>query len=183
MKNAQLILLTLLLTLSITAQEISTNTTQGKYSKPGAPIDMTYSSQKVDVNETSDVNITLTTAIKHGDVAISITLDKNLSSTKEFEKNITYKIEPNQQNHLIQLQVKSEQAGLYYIKLLTKVDKGYGIKLRSFAVPIYIGQTDKVIKKNMEEKQMKALSSGENISISKAIETIKLVNENNSVLK
>jgi hypothetical protein len=56
------------------------------------------------------------------------------------------------------------------------VDKGYGVKLRSFAVPIYVGEEAEIRKKSIN-LQMKALGSGENISVSQALETIEVVKE------
>ena len=174
MKAITLILTPLLFVLGLNATDISSNSTAQQYSKPGADIDMKYTSQKVDVNEISDVNITLTTAITKGLISVIITLDKQLETINEFDDNLTFEIIPNQQNFLIELQVKSKHQGLYYIRLLTKVDKGYGIKLRSFAVPIYVGQVEGIKKRSLDA-QMKAIGSGENISISKAVETIEII--------
>jgi len=80
MKTITLILSTLLLSIGINAKELSTSSTFHQYSKPGAAIDMKYTSEKVDVNETSDVNITLTAGIRQGTVSAIITLDKHLNS-------------------------------------------------------------------------------------------------------
>jgi hypothetical protein len=176
MRRIILILAPLLFILELNAKDLSSNSTFHQYSKPGAPIDMHYTSEKVDINETCDVNITLTTAITKGTVSALISLDKNLSSLNEFDQNLTFEIMPNQQDFLINLQVKSEHQGLYYIRLLTKVDKGYGVKLRSFAVPVYIGKEAGIMKKSISS-HMKALGSGENISVSKAVETIEVVKE------
>jgi len=176
MKTITLILSTLLLSIGINAKELSTSSTFHQYSKPGAPIEMEQTAQRVDVNETSDVNITLTATIRQGTVSAIITLDKNLSSLNEFENNLAFTITPEQKDFVINLQVKSEHPGLYYIRLLTKVDKGYGVKLRSFAVPIYVGENAGIVKKSIG-LQMKAVGSGENISVSKALETIEVVNE------
>jgi hypothetical protein len=178
MKTITLIFIPLLLALGANAIEISSNSTKKQYSKPGAPIDMHYTSEKVDMNETSDVNITLSTTIRNGTVSVFISLDKNLKSLTDFDENLTYEVMPEQQEHVINLQVKSQQQGLYYIRLLTKVNKGYGIKLRSFAVPIYIGK-EAGIKNKVINLQMKALGSGENISVSQALETIEPVNGKN----
>jgi len=176
MRTVTLIISSLLLTLSIHAKELNSNSTMHQYAKPGAPVDMSYTSQKVEVNETSDVNISLTTSINQGTISAILTLDKHLTSINALDTNLTFEVAPKQQTFLINLQVKAEKEGLYYIKLLTKVDKGYGIKLRSFAVPIYIGK-NAGIRKKRNNTQMKALASGENISVSKAIETIEVVNE------
>jgi len=176
MKIITLIFIPLLLTLGLNAKEISTNSTQRQYSKPGAPIDMRYTSDKVDINKVSDVNITLTANIRKGMVSVLINLDKNLKSLNNFDNNLTFEVLPNQQDFLIHLQVKAKQQGLYYVRLLTKVNQGYGVKLRSFAVPVYVGKNAE-IKSPEISPQMKALSSGENISVSKAVETIEVVNE------
>jgi len=176
MRTITLIISSLLLTLNIHAKELSSNSTMHHYAKPGAPIDMSYTSQKVDVNETSDVNITLTTSIKNGTISTIMNLDENLISLKVIDNNSTFSVTPEQQIFLINLQVKAKTEGLYYIKLLTKVDKGYGAKLRSFAVPIYVGK-NAGIKKHHNNTQMKLLGAGENISVSKAIETVEVVNE------
>jgi len=176
MKRIILIVSSIVLTLTMNAKELSSNSTLHHYAKPGAPVDMSYTSQKVDVNETSDVNITLTTSIKQGTISTSISLDKNLIALNTVDTNSSFSVTPEQQIFLINLQVKAKQEGLYYIKLLTKVDKGYGLKLRSFAVPIYVGK-NAGIKKHHNTTQMKLLGAGENISVSKAIETVEVVNE------
>jgi len=176
MRTITLIISLLLLTLNIHAKELSSNSTMNHYAKPGAPIDMSYTSQKVDVNETSDVNITLTTSIKQGSISTSMSLDENLSLLKAVDTNNTFSVTPEEQTFIINLQVKAEQEGLYYIKLLTKVDKGYGVQLRSFAVPIYVGK-NAGIKKHHNNEQMKLMGAGENISVAKAVETIQVVNE------
>jgi len=176
MKKILFIITSLLLALNLHANEISANSTLHHYAKPGAPVDMSYTSQKVDANETSDVNITLSTTIKQGTISTSITLDEGLTPLKPLDSNLTFNVTPQQQTFLINMQVKAQEEGLYYIRLLTKVDKGYGTKLRSFAVPIYVGENIGV-KKPHDDVKMKLLGSGENISVSKAIETIQVVNE------
>jgi len=87
MKRIILIASSMLLTLTINAKEVSSNSTMNHYAKPGAPIDMKYTSQKVDVNETSDVNITLTTSIKSGTISTIMHLDENLISLKAVDEN------------------------------------------------------------------------------------------------
>lgn len=176
MKLKTLIITPLILIFVLQADNISSGSTMHQYSKPGASIDMQYTSEKVDVNETSDVNITLTTPLKQGEVSVLITLDDNLSTLNAIEQNLSYVIEPQTQNLLINLQVQSQQAKLYYIRLLTKVNNGYGTKLRSFVVPVYIGKKSDFINKSAA-LQMKALSSGENISVSKAVETIQVLKD------
>lgn len=66
------------------------------------------------------------------------------------------------------MQVSAKEDGLYYIRLLTKIDKGVDSKLRAFAVPVQVGE-----RKKAKHVMMKS-HSGENISISKAVETIRV---------
>lgn len=176
MKKLTLILTPFILLFSLHAEEFSSGSTFHQYSKPGASIDMEYNSTKVDVNETSDVNITLSTPLTRGDISVEITADESLQSISEFSKNLYYNVQPQEQEFIINLQFKAEKEGLYYVRLLTKVNNGYGPKLRSFAVPIYVGKESQFVTKS-RSSQMKALSTGENISVSKAVETIKVLKE------
>ena len=146
------------------------------YSKPGAPIDMEFNSTKVDVNETADVNITLSTSVQTGTLSVVVNIDENMSIVNDFDNNRTFQITPNQKDFNLNLQVSCTKEGLFYVRLLTKIDRGYGLKLRSFAVPVYVGERPKSLTKSISP-QMKALSNGENISVSKAVETIKVIKE------
>ena len=181
MKKITLILTPLLFLLGLNAEvmkpeNISGNTMQ-QYSKPGAPIDMKYNSQRVDLNETADVNITLNTSATNGTFSAIVTLDKELEELSDTQKELKFDIYEDQQEFMINLKVKAQDQGLYYIRLLTKISNSYGSKLRSFAVPVYIGEEEKKVLTKGITNQFKALGSGENISVSKAIETIKVLKD------
>jgi len=156
-------------------ENIQSGSTIREYSKPGAPVDMEFNTTHVDINATSDVNLTLITTVRKGNFNVLITLDDNLTTVNELDQNLSFVITPERQKFLINFQVKSEKQGLFYIRLLTQVDQGHGLKLRSFAVPVYIGKKPKTLVRS--SPQMKALANGENISISKAIETIRIIKE------
>ncbi len=158
---------------SISSGSIIEDTTVGKYSKPGAPIDMAYKMNKVNRDETADVNITLITTAKSGKVLVTITLDDNLKLVNGVNSNQSFKITPNKKSFDIKMKVRSKQDGLYYIRLLCKVDRGTHPKLRSFAIPITIGEKPKTkARVNFQKAE-----NGERISVSKAVETIEVVNE------
>ena len=173
MKITHLLLSSMLLLIGLNAQPI-TGSTLGHYSKPGAPIDMSYLTNSVKVNETTDVNITLITSIPKGQMNVLITLDDNLSTQNDFIHDITFELSPDQREYHINLTVSSSHNNLYYIRLLTKIEKAQGSKMRAFAIPITIGEKKKRAKKNT---QMMKAHGGENISVSKAIETIKVLND------
>ncbi len=150
-----------------------TGTTIGHYLKPGAPINMKYISKSHEDNDSSkiyDVNITLITTVRQGTMKVKLNIDNKLTQISSVGKDLTFDINPQKKRYPINLQVSAKSDGLYYIRLLTKIDKGIGSKLRAFAVPVQIGKRKKV---NTNSVMMKS-HSGENISISKAVETIKV---------
>ena len=182
MKNKKLLLAPLLIVMGLQAKptevttvetsNIKTGTTIGHYQKPGAPIDMSYTSATVNAGEIADINISLSTTVQSGSMSVTITFDDTLKQEDSTEQNITFQITPEQKSYPINLQASSVEDGLYYIRLLTQIDKIEGSRLRAFAVPVYIGHNPKP--KTKGANIMKALS-GENLSVSKAIETIEVL--------
>ena len=184
MKKTTLLLLPLLLLMGLhakpaetpkeTPSNIKTGTTIGHYAKPGAPIDMTYTSTTVQTNEESDINITLTSNVNYGTMKVELKFDNKLVQVTDISKNLTFQITPKQKTYTIHLKAKSVEEGLFYIRLITQIDKGLGSQLRAFAVPVYIGENPKPRTKS---SQVQKVMGGENLSISKAIETIEVVEE------
>ncbi|NOZ90235.1 MAG: hypothetical protein GXO60_02995 [Epsilonproteobacteria bacterium] len=152
--------------------KIAKGTTIGHYQKPGAPVDLTYKSTRVDVGEVADINISLSTTLKSGEMDVLLSLDDNLEPIGDSYDSVTFMLSPNQNNYDINLKVKGKKDGLYYIRLLIEVKGDNSPKMRALAVPVYIG--DGQLKKRSSQKIMKAMS-GENISISKAQETIEII--------
>jgi hypothetical protein len=147
-------------------------TTIGHYQKPGAPIDITYSTKRVVLDEISDVNITLTTPMKEGEMEVDIDIDKNLKVDGATYNKITFSLNPNQTDYKINLKVSSNKDGLYYIRLLTKINGAGSAKMRAFAVPVYVGNGK--LQKQSKQLLMKAFG-GENLSISNAEETVEIL--------
>jgi len=152
--------------------QVAKGTTIGHYQKPGAPVNVTYSSTKVEVDEVADVNISLTTSVKSGDMEVTVDVDKNLEQIGEKYNNISFSLSPNRKNYNINMKVKSSKDGLYYIRLLAKINSVSGVRMRALAVPVYIG--DGQLRKKNKQLILKAMS-GENISVSKAQETIEVI--------
>lgn len=142
--------------------------------KPGAPVDMTFNTERVALNETAEVSIALSTTLQSGEMEVTITLDEELTTIGEAYNSINFSISPSQKEYNIDLKVSAAQDGLYYVRLLTKVDGADGTRMRAFAVPIYVGNGK--LKKKSNQVIMKAVS-GENLSISKAEETIETIQE------
>jgi len=173
MKLKALLLTPLLILIGLNAESI-TGTTIGHYSKPGAPIDMTYhTSDSITKNETTDVNITLTTTVRSGTMNVLLNLDEHLTEKSNIGKELNLELTPNTKEYVINLKVSSSADGLFYIRLLTKIEKGEGSKMRAFAVPVFVGE----IPKKSHTRTLMKPDTGENISISKAVETIRILNE------
>ncbi len=161
-------------TLKLKEKNIVKGTTIGHYQKPGAPVDLTYTTTKVAVGAVADVNITLTTTLKSGNMNVNLTFDNNLEQVGTDYSSIIFTLSPAQKKYDINLKVKGQKDGLYYIRLLIQIDGDGGPKMRALAVPVYIG--DGQLKKKTNQLLMKAIG-GENISVSKAEETIKIIKE------
>ena len=170
MKLKSVLLTPLLIIIGLNAQPI-TGTTLGHYSKPGAPIDMKYVTNNVDKNETSDINITLIPTVRNGTMVVQVTLDDELHQITSIGKELKFEITPSKRTYSFNMKVSSQKDGLYYIRLLTRIDKGMGSKMRAFAVPVIIGKGKKL---KIRPIMMKP-NNGENISVSRAVETIRVV--------
>jgi hypothetical protein len=155
-------------------EKIVKGTTIGHYQKPGAPIDMTHETQRVAVDEVADVHISFSTSLQSGEMEISIDLDENLKREGEAYDSIRLPISPSQKEYTLDLKVSSSKDGLYYVRLLSKVETPSGTRMRAFAVPVYVGSGE--LNRKTNQVIMKAMS-GENLSISKAEESIEEVEE------
>jgi hypothetical protein len=174
------LILSCLILIGLTGESLSANdsdrtvkgTTIGHYQKPGAPIDIIYSSTKVGLNEVSDVNISLVTTVKSGDMEVNIDIDKDLKVNGESYSKIIFNLDPNEKNYNINLKVSGSKDGLYYIRLLTKIVNNGNEKMRAFAVPIYVGNGKL---KNKNSQIIMKSSGGEKVSISQAEESVEIL--------
>lgn len=179
-KTKTILLSCLLMTGAVMADTSNTNVSEGTTVgfehcyKPGAPIDMSYNSSKVAVGEVSDVRVKLVTTQESGEMEVTVDLDEGLTSDIAVEGVTKYTILPGENSYLMNFRVSSNEDGLYYIRILAKIDNGDGPRMRAFAVPVYVG--DAKLKSKSRQVVTKALNS-ENISVSKAQETIKIIEE------
>jgi len=140
-------------------------TTVGKYAKPGAPVDIRYTSEHVDVGDVSNVDIVFTSSATQGTMKVNIKVDKNLNEHTGINKHLTFDLDTARKDHPVHLEVSADDDGLYYVRVMVSI-KGKG--MRAFAVPVYVGN-GKVTKQNVTIEKTKR---GENISVSKAKETV-----------
>jgi len=173
MKNVKVLLLsTLLVTTSSMAMSAKVKeptlvegTSIGKYQKPGAPVNIRYTSQHVEVGESSEVKIVFIPSTHTGTMNVKVKVDKNLNLQSTLAAKTSFTLKETQKEYPIDLTVMGEEDGLYYVRVLVTI-KGKG--MRAFAVPVYIGEGKlKAVKKTIEKTK-----KGENITVSPAVETI-----------
>ncbi len=140
-------------------------TSIGKYAKPGAPVDISYESQHINVGDTSDVNIILTSSSTAGTMKVNVKVDKDLLEISNLKKHLSFDLSEGKKEYPLHLKVSADEDGLYYVRIQVAV-KGQG--MRAFAVPVYVGDAVLKTKKTAVEKTDK----GKTISVSAAEETI-----------
>ena len=148
---------------------VKTITTKGKYRKPGAPIDMTHTEARVAVGEVADIDVTFSTSLHSGNIEIETNLDEGLESSEAISSVTSFQLSSDKKDYKMKFRVSAKKDGLYYIRLLGKAGDGESMRMRSFAIPVYVGTGH--LQKKGKQLIMKA-RGGENLSISKAEETI-----------
>jgi len=134
--------------------------------KPGAPVQIRYTSEPIDVGAAGTVDIVLTTQVAEGTMKVVVKTDKGLDALTEPEKPLFFELGKNDtKEYPLHLEVSSAQDGLYYVKLIVSI-KGQG--MRAFVVPVYVGEGVS----KAEKKPVAKTSSGEAISVSTAQESI-----------
>lgn len=145
-------------------------TSIGKYAKPGAPVDIRYESQHVDVGDTSAVTISLASNVTRGSMKVKVKMDKGLNDLSHAEKHFSFDLTEGKKEYPLQLEVSADEEGLYYIRVLVSI-KGQG--MRAFAVPVYVGDAvDKTKKTAVGYRNIEKTDKGTTISVSAAQESI-----------
>jgi len=171
----KLLLATLLIGVSVMAMSSRTHQpidvisadSFGKYSKPGAPVEIAYTTEHINSGDICEVKATLSTTQKSGMMIILIHADEGLNQIKTIPQELLVDLATIQGKQPLEFTVSADSDGLYYIKLHITIE-GKGV--RTFAIPVYVGD-EKSFKKVSKPVQRNA--SGENISVSPAVETIK----------
>lgn len=140
-------------------------TSVGQYAKPGAPVEIRYSSEHVNVGDVSKIDIVLTSSVTTGAMKVKIKVDKDLNEISNVDKQISFNLEEGKKEYPLHLEVSADEDGLYYVRVMVTI-KGKG--MRAFAVPVYVGAgTLTKNKANIEKTK-----SGENITVFSAEESI-----------
>jgi len=149
---------------SKTVYEVLKGDSKGSYMKPGLSVNLSYTSEHVDVGELSDVNITITTILNEGTLKVNL---KSLEEDSEIEEqNLEFKLSKTENVFPINLQLSSENEGRYYITIFISLDGKGG---RVFEVPLNIGK----ISEKMSSEPVERTDKGIAITSAPAEEEIK----------
>jgi len=139
-------------------------TSVGQYAKPGAPVEISYSSEHVAVGDVTNVDINLTSSATTGTMKVKVKVDKDLNEITTIDKHFSFDLS-EEKEYPLHLEVSADEDGLYYVRVMVTI-KGKG--MRSFAVPVYVGNG--TLRKN--KVNIEKMKSGENITVFSAEETI-----------
>lgn len=148
----------------ITKSERIHGTTLGHYKKPGAPVDIDYTTERIRPGGESHVDITLLTPEKDGTMQVKIRLDRALTPAGDFDRVRRFKLDGSKK-YPLSFDVIGERNGVYYIRLLVSMgSKGF----RAFAIPLHVGNGQVPLK----QKRPTKAPNGENIVVLPAQERI-----------
>lgn len=146
--------------------EVVQGESKGGQKKFELPVDVKYKSEHVDVGVTSNVNITLSTALTKGTLKVNLRpLDATGIDLKE--KDLEFSLTKEKNSFPIALQVSSQKSGIYYINVtLSVANKGSKV----MAIPVNIGTLSKKLNNN---NSVEKTEEGVSVSVSSAEEEIK----------
>jgi len=124
---------------NLLAQEGST---KGFYSKPGAPVDLTYRSDPIENNSSGDINITLESTAQSGKMEVELEFDKNITNLSKTPLKFSFEITQTKKSFPIMVKVGGVVDGLFYIRLFVTMQEDLEKRVRSLAVPVYIGDSN-----------------------------------------
>jgi len=153
-------------TAKVKAPKLVTGTSIGKYAKPGAPVDIRYTTEHVSVGDTSIVSLKLTSTASSGSMQVAINIDKSLETVGNVPLRRSFNLEGVGKVYPLDFSVVGSSDGVFYIKLFVEM-KGKGFRV--FVIPVHVGNA----KVKKARKALQKNAQGENISVSKAVETIK----------
>lgn len=137
-----------------TLKETLTGTTKGQYQKPGAPVNLSYTSDKVNVGDVSNIQATLhLSALNLDAVQVVMNVDEGVTLLSSPGDNFSLPLQPNKLDYPLMFSASSYDTGLRYINLVVTTTRGAETQNRAFSIPVQAGTNDDV------KRMMKASNS------------------------
>ncbi len=124
--------------------------TKGTYAKPGAPVQLSHVTTKVEAGEASRVDLVFSTQAvdeinRGGIMAVKINTDSGLN-LQDLPHPLDIQLEPNKTDYPLSFTASSALSGLYYINVFVSMQVGSNTMNRAFAVPVQVGNTTQPLK-------------------------------------
>jgi len=124
----------------------------------------------VDVNETAFVRFKIICSRSVGELNVQMRVDTKLEEESATEKEMTFEVTEEQREFPIEMELHGTDNGTYYVRLLVKYTHNESSSLRSYAIPVYVGEEKRSIQKS-------TIGTVQKLSISKARESIHTIEE------
>ncbi len=124
--------------------------TKGTYAKPGAPVQLSHVTTKVEVGEASHVDLIFSTQAvdqmnRGGTIAVKINADEGLS-LQGLTRPFAIQLAPNKTDYPLSFTASSALSGLYYINVFVSMQVDSNTMNRAFAVPVQVGNVTQTLK-------------------------------------
>ena len=134
--------------------------THKTYSKPHAPVNMRYvfANEKLQVNQTVDLEITLTNTQDADSLHVDIHADKALHAEMQAVGYSFLKL-PKNEKSVVRVSVTASEEGFFYLYVNTRVAYKGNQQGRSFVIPVRIGETAASFKPSFERTPPEAMNT------------------------
>ena len=123
-----------------------TGSTKGTYQKPGAPVELTHTTTKVEVDVESSIALIFSTqAYNQEAISIKIKADEGLQ-LHNLSTPFTINVQEEKREYPLSFTASSNTAGLYYINVFASMQVGSERMNRTFSVPVQIGNGEQKLK-------------------------------------
>jgi hypothetical protein len=147
--------------------------TRGQYMKPGAPVQLSYTSSKVRVGETSDIQVVLhLTTFDIDRVEVSVSTDPGIVLLDSPGLSFVLPLETGKINYPLSFSASSDLAGLQYINLLVTTTRGDKQLNRAFSIPVQTGSDSEIKAMRKAGSAVEADENGQLVVPMEAEETI-----------
>lgn len=147
--------------------------TKSKYMKPGAPVHLSYTSAKVQVGETSNIEAVLHLAKTDLDqVQVEVHADEGIVLEDSPGSSFVLALETDKLDYPLSFSASSVVVGLQYINLQVTTSRGDQQLKRAFSIPVQTGSDSEIQAMKRSTSPVEYDENGEAILPMEAEETI-----------
>ena len=128
------------------AKGVLTGSNKGQYMKPGAPVQLSYTTDKVAaVGQISDIQAVLhLTSANVDQLQVDISTDEGVTIHRSPGSSIQLSVQPGQLDYPLQLSASAGNVGLSYINMIVTTVQNCNKQSRGLAIPFQVGSDEAV---------------------------------------